>query len=78
MVETKDELQLAIDGMEEFCNKLSINSKIMFFSRGQVRNKPSIYYGDELLEVVFEYTYLGITMSYNGNFNTAIKHLYSI
>ena len=42
------------------------------------RNKPKIYYGQQLLEVVYEYTYLGITMSYNGTFKPAIKNLYNI
>ena len=56
--------------MEEYCseNKLQIHldkSKILVFSRGKVRNKPKIYYGQQLLEVVYEYTYLGITMPYN-------------
>jgi len=81
--ETKHELQRAINGMEEYCkqNKLTINSnksKVLVFSRGKIRNKPEIYYGNELLEVVYDYTYLGITMSYNGTFKLAIKNLYDI
>ena len=47
----------------------------MVFSRGKIRNLPDIYYGDDKLEVVFEYTYLGIVFSYNGSFNKAIKRL---
>ena len=78
--ESKDVLQSAINGMEKYCseNKLQINvnkSKILVFSRGKIRNKPKIYYGQQLLEVVYEYTYLGITMSYNGTFKLVVELL---
>ena len=50
----------------------------MVFSRGKIRNKPVIYYGDQTLDVIFNYTYLGIVFNYNGSFNLAIKRLYDI
>ena len=69
--------------MKEYCelNKLDINvtkTKVMVFSRGKIRNKPVIYFGEEVLDVVFEYVYLGITFSYNGSFNNAKKRFYDI
>ena len=53
--------------MEKYCsgNKLQINvnkSKILVLYLGKIRNKPQIYYDQQLLEVVYEYTFLGITM----------------
>ena len=83
LAETQEDLQEAMHGMREYCNKfhLSINTsktKVMVFSRGKIRNKPVIYFGDHILEVVFEYVYLGVTLSYNGSFNKAVKRLNDI
>ena len=46
-------------------------SKIMVFSRDKIRNKPVIRFGD-VLEVVYDYVYLGVKLNYNGSFNKAI------
>ena len=46
----------------------------MVFSRGKVRNTPDVFFGNVKLEVVFDYTYLGITFSYNGLLNRAIAN----
>ncbi len=83
LAESVNGLQLAINGMQQYCNefKLNINankSKIMVFSRGKIRNLPVIYFGRNVLEVVFEYVYLGVTLSYNGSFINAIKRMYNI
>ena len=80
MAESVHELQLAMNSMYEYCvvNKLAINTsktKVMVFSRGKIRNKPEIMYGDTKLQVVDEYVYLGITFNYNGNFVKANKRL---
>ena len=50
----------------------------MVFSRGKIRNKRVIYFGENILEVVFEYVYLGVTMCYNGSFYKAIERLFDI
>ena len=73
LAESSEDLQLANNGMKLYCaeNKLNINTdktKGMVFSRGKIRNKPVIYFGENILEVVFEYVYLGVTMCYNGFF----------
>jgi len=83
LAESKEELQLAINAMKVYCDeyKLNINTnktKVMVFSRGKIRIKPVIYFGEYALEVVFDYVYLGVTMCYNGTFTKAIKRLYDI
>ena len=57
--------------------KLLLSSGTLFLE-GLNKNKPVIYYGDQILEVVFNYTYLGIAPNYNGSFNLANKRLYDI
>ena len=56
---------------------LSVNiakSKIIVFSRGKVRRFSSFKYGFDVIEVVRDYVYLGITMNYNNKFDKAIKN----
>ncbi len=48
----------------------------MIFSRGKIRNKPQIKFDGDIMEVVDDYVYLGVT--FNGIFNKAIKRLYDI
>ena len=77
MAESPHELQSALDATFQFCSdwQLTINTlktKIVIFSRGMIRNKPVFTYGGNALEIVNEYTYLGVTMNYNGKFNKAI------
>ena len=81
--ENEVQLPLTMNGMKDNCDmwNLQINvSKIkaLVFWRGKIRNKPEIYFGDQILDVVYRYTYLGITFNYNGTFNLAIKKLYDI
>jgi hypothetical protein len=55
---------------------LSVNSsktKIVIFSRGKVRNKPNFYFGNDLIEICDDYTYLGVIFNYNGKFKKAIN-----
>ncbi len=59
-------------------NKLVVNpakTKIVVFSRGKIRNKPKTPYGNDNIEVVDDYTYLGIVFNYNGRFVKAQKRL---
>jgi hypothetical protein len=53
--------------MEEYCkeNKLTFNgnkSKVLVFSRGKIKNKPEMYYGDELLECIMVMSYWKLFM----------------
>ena len=43
------------------------------FSRGKIRKIPNFYYGEEQVEVVDDYVYLGVKFNYNGNFTKAIE-----
>ena len=78
LAENEKELQLALDKVHQYCTmyKLSVNiakSKIIVFSRGKVRRFSSFKYGFDVIEVVSDYVYLGITMNYNNKFDKAMK-----
>ena len=56
--------------------KLSVNiakSKMIIFSRGKVRRFSSFKYAFDVIEVISDYVYLGITMNYNNKFDKAMK-----
>ena len=77
VAESASELQKALDGLGEYCKKwgLEINenkSKVVVFSRGKIRKKPSLTLGETHLEVQDSYIYLGIKLNYNGSFSNAI------
>jgi hypothetical protein len=83
MAESINELQNAIDAMSQYCDKwnLKINaskSKILIFSKGKIRNIPVVKFGNNNLEVVFDYVYLGCSFNYNGTFLKAIKRQYDV
>jgi len=75
-------LQEGLNIMERYCNlwKLSINeskTKVIIFSRGKAKKDPPIFlYKGKRLEIVDDYTYLGITFNYNGSFTKAKKKRY--
>lgn len=76
MAESREDLQLALNGLSDYTKKseLKVNidkSKIIVFSRGKIRNIPDFWYEGKLIEVVFEYTYLGVIFSNNGTFKKA-------
>ena len=49
-------------------------TKIVIFSRGEsYRRIPEFFYGDDALEVVDDFVYLGVKFNYNGNFKKAIS-----
>ena len=55
---------------------LTVNTsktKIIVFSRGKVKRYPIFSYGDDIIEVVSEYVYLGVTMNYNNEFVKAMR-----
>ena len=78
MAESADELQKALDALYNYCKDwdLTINiskTKIMIFSRGKVRKYPNFYLNKEEIEVVENYTYLGVVFNYDGSFKKAIE-----
>ena len=78
LAENETELQKALDALEEYCNiwQLQVNlnkTKIIIFSRGKVKKHRDFMYKGNIIEVVSEYIYLGVTMQYNNKFSKAIQ-----
>ena len=79
--ESPDGLQRLLTEVQGYCNKwkLKLNSKkckIVIFSRGKVRKYPIFYIGDEAVEVVSSFVYLGLKLNYNNRMLVAQKDLY--
>ena len=77
LAESPQQLQQALNAVKDYCEKnfLKINltkTKVTVFSRGKIRNIPEFYYGNEQVEVVDDYVYLGVKFNYNGSFTKAI------
>ena len=75
--ETPEELQKALNAVKDYCDTwhLTVNAsktKIVVFSRGKVRRIQKFVYDGGVLEVVYDFVYLGVTSYYNGNFKKAI------
>ena len=78
---SKENLQKCLNGLKHYCDKwkLEINAsktKIIIFSKGkpQLQNH-NFKIGDEIIEVVKDFKYLGVTFSCNGGFVNNIKEL---
>ena len=80
--ESKEGLQSCLDSLNVYCDywKLRINTektKVMVFSAGKIKTdniKFTLNKSD--IEIVDNYKYLGILLSYNGNFKHAADHMY--
>ena len=78
LAESPEDLNKALKAVHEYCSlwKLTVNTsktKIVIFSKGKIRKYPKFKFGDEYLDVVDDYVYLGTTINYNGKFNKAIN-----
>ena len=63
--------------MNHYCVmwKLKINTmktKVVIFSHQKVKEKSKYMLGENELEIVEEYTYLGFSLKYNGNLSPGI------
>ena len=83
LADDESELQRLLDCLENYCvaNKLSVNgskTKVMVFcrSKARLRNLPEFRYGNTVLDIVEEYTYLGVLFYWNGSFNKHKKMLH--
>lgn len=83
LADSEKELQQLLDCLETYCNenKLTVNgtkTKVMVFcrSRARLRNLPEFRFGDTILQIVDEYTYLGVLFYWNGSFQKHKKMLY--
>ena len=81
LAESAEELQRALNALHDYCkqNDIIVNTdhtkektRIIIFSKGKTRKFPIFTYDNDTIDVVHEYTYLGIRFKYNGNFDVAI------
>ena len=77
---SKDNLQRCLDGLKEYCDKwkLQINAdktKIIIFSKQKDRVENTFVIGDEEVEAVEEFKYLGVIFKFNGHFNNNFEDL---
>ena len=73
-------LQDGLTLAKEYCdrNRLKLNArkcKVVVFSKGKIRNIPRFYIGNEQIEVVPDFLYLGLKLNYNNRFSVAQKDL---
>ena len=78
LAENEKDLQKALNVLYDYCISfgMSINvskTKIIVFSRGKIRNLPTLIFNGEQIEVVFEYKYLGTLFTYNNKFQKTIN-----
>ena len=76
--ESAIELQKALDALYDYCGvwDLKVNTSktnIVIFSRGKITVYPVFKFGNQVIDVVESYIYLGTVMNYNGNFSKAIQ-----
>jgi hypothetical protein len=76
------DLQNSLNKLHEYCNKwgLEVNvnkTKIVVFrKRGGLRAGENWLYGQDNIEIVNDFNYLGVTLNYTGNFNLNTQTLY--
>ena len=81
LADSKENLQLALNALKSYCDtwKLEINctkTKITIFSSRKANTTDfNFKYGNNSIEIVDWYKYLGVILNYNGSFNLAIENL---
>ena len=84
LADTHEGLQKGLNALFEYCKswKLTVNAtktKVLIFSRGKSKKKVDDFtFGESVLEIISEYTYLGVTFSFNGKFGKARKRLHDL
>ena len=78
LADTAEELQVALNALSQYCKiwKISVNAmktKVLIFSRGKVRKFPVFRFGEDEIDVVDDFVYLGVQVNYNGSFKKAIS-----
>ena len=73
-------LQDGLNLIKQYCDRwrLDLNikkCKVVIFSRGKVRKMPHFFLGNEELEVVSDFLYLGLKLNYNNRMHVAQKDL---
>jgi hypothetical protein len=78
--ETVEGLQQGLSQVKVYCDQwqLKLNAskcKVIVFSAGKIRNKPVLRIGNEQLDIVYDFPYLGIKFNYDNSFRRAQKDL---
>ncbi|XP_021350729.1 uncharacterized protein LOC110448677 [Mizuhopecten yessoensis] len=78
--ESPEGLQSALNVFQQYCKiwKLNINvnkTKVMVFRKRKSKQQHVFVLQNEILEIVDNFTYLGITFNYNGSFVNARRRL---
>ena len=76
--ESLEDLQLQLNLFYDYCSawRLKVNiskTKAIIFSRTRPQQNTRLYFGEDLIEYVENFTYLGVNLSRNGSFNDAKK-----
>ena len=74
LAENAYELQKALSAVYDYCNEwhLTVNTsktKVVIFSKGKVRRHPIFRFGENTIDVVDDYVYLGCMFNYNNKFD---------
>ena len=77
IAESANDLQNSLNALHDYCTtwKLYVNmdkTNIVVFSKGKVTKLPEFKYGDATVTIAHCYTYLGVVMKYNKNFDSAV------
>ena len=77
--DTFADLQLQLNVFHDYCSfwKLKVNiekTKAVIFSRAQLPQNQFFCYGDQQIEYVTEFNYLGVIFSKNGSFTSTLKN----
>ena len=80
LADSAQELQNALNTLNLYCDRkrLKINTsktKVVVFTRKRNKKYDKFTFGGKELEIVDQYTYLGVIFSKNGKFHKARKHL---
>ena len=77
LAESASDLQNSLDALSNYCAKwkLFVNmdkTNIVVFSKGKVTKLPQFKFGEATVTIAHSYTYLGVVMKYNKNFDSAV------
>jgi hypothetical protein len=80
LAESEHDLQLVLDSLIDYCSlwKLSVNeskAKVAIFARGRCKNIKHFIFRTSEVDVVPNYTYLGVNFNYIGRYNGAVNNL---
>ena len=76
LAESYSQLQKALNALHLYCNKwaLKVNldkTKVIIFSKGKITKYKPFKFGNNTVDIVEDYVYLGTTFNFNGTFNKA-------